>query len=107
MKILGTVCARGGSKGVKNKNIRDLAGKPLIAYTIEYFKKWKKTNRLICSTDSEKIAEIAKTYGAEIPYIRPSELATDDTPKLKVIQHVLKFCEQQDKGHRKDSPKAV
>jgi len=97
MKILGTVCARGGSKGVKNKNIRDLAGKPLIAYTIEYFKKWKKTNRLICSTDSEKIAEIAKTYGAEIPYIRPSELATDDTPKLKVIQHVLKFCEQQDK----------
>jgi CMP-N,N'-diacetyllegionaminic acid synthase len=97
MKILGTVCARKGSKGVKNKNIISLAGKPLIAYTIEYLKNWKKLDKLVCTTDSEKIAEIAKQYGAEIPYIRPSELATDNAPKLKVIQHVLKFCEQQDK----------
>lgn len=97
MKILGTVCARGGSKGVKNKNIRNLNGKPLIVHTIEYFKKWGKTDRIVCSTDSEKIAEIARGYGAETPFIRPSELAADDTPKLKVIQHIVKFCEQQEK----------
>ena len=97
MKILGTICARGGSKGVKNKNIRNLAGKPLIAYTVEYFVKWGKADRIVCSTDSLKIADIAKKYGAEIPYMRPRELALDTTPKLKVLHHLVKFCEQQDK----------
>lgn len=96
MKILGTICARGGSKGVINKNIRDLAGKPLIAYTIEYFKKWGKANRIVCSTDSEIIADIAKKYGAEIPCMRPKELAADTTSKLHVLQHIIKCCEQQD-----------
>jgi CMP-N-acetylneuraminic acid synthetase len=97
MKVLGTICARGGSKGVKNKNIKELAGKPLIAHTIEYFKKWGRTDRIVCSTDSEKIAEIAKQYGAEIPFMRPSELAADDTFKLHVLQHIVKFCEKRDK----------
>jgi CMP-N-acetylneuraminic acid synthetase len=97
MKILGTICARGGSKGVKNKNIRPLAGKPLIAHTIEYFKKWGKANRIIVSTDSKKIAEIAKKYGAEIPIMRPPELARDNSFKLHVLQHILEVCEQQDK----------
>ena len=97
MKVLGTICARGGSKGVKNKNVRELAGKPLIAYTVEYFKKWRKADRIICSTDSEKIANIAKKYGAEVPFVRPAELATDDAFKLDVIQHIVKFCEEQDK----------
>lgn len=97
MKILGTICARGGSKGVKNKNIRPLAGKPLIAHTIEYFKKWGKANRIVVSTDSKKIAETAKKYGAEIPIMRPSELARDNSFKLHVLQHILKVCEQQDK----------
>jgi N-acylneuraminate cytidylyltransferase/CMP-N,N'-diacetyllegionaminic acid synthase len=96
MNILGTICARGGSKGVKNKNIRDLAGKPLIAHTIEYFKQWEKADRVICSTDSEKIAEIAKKYGAEIPYMRPKELAADDTFKLDVLKHIVQFCEDED-----------
>jgi CMP-N-acetylneuraminic acid synthetase len=96
MKILCTICARGGSKGVKDKNIRDLAGKPLIAYTIEYFLKWSKTDKIVCSTDSEKIAEIAKKYGAEIPYIRPAELATDNASKIRVLQHLVKFCEKRD-----------
>lgn len=96
MRILGTICARGGSKGVKNKNIRKLAGKPLIAHTIEYFKKWGKADRIVCSTDSEKIAKIAKKYGAEIPFIRPKELARDDSPKLHVLHHMVKFCEKQD-----------
>jgi len=96
MKILGTICARGGSKGVKDKNIRELAGKPLIAHTIEYFKKWGKANRIVCSTDSEKIANIARQFGAEIPCMRPKELATDNAFKLHVIQHIVKFCEEQD-----------
>jgi CMP-N-acetylneuraminic acid synthetase len=96
MKILGTICARGGSKGVKNKNIKDLAGKPLIAYTIEYLKKWGKADRIICSTDSEIIADVAKKYGAEIPFMRPKDLAKDTSPKLPVLQHILQFCEQQD-----------
>ena len=96
MKVLGTICARGGSKGIKNKNIRDLAGKPLIAYTIEYLKEWGKTDRIVCSTDSEKIAEIAKKHGAEIPCMRPVELATDTAFKLHVLQHIVNVCEKQD-----------
>ncbi len=96
MRILGTICARGGSKGVKNKNIRELAGKPLIAYAIEYLTKWKKADRIVCSTDSEQIAKIAKKYGAEIPYLRPAELASDDTSKIHVLQHLVNFCEKQD-----------
>lgn len=96
MNILGTICARGGSKGVKNKNIRDLAGKPLIAHTVEYFKQWGKADKIVCSTDSEKIAEIAKKYGAEIPCMRPKELAADDTFKLDVLKHIVKFCEDED-----------
>jgi N-acylneuraminate cytidylyltransferase/CMP-N,N'-diacetyllegionaminic acid synthase len=94
MKILGTICARGGSKGVKDKNIRNLAGKPLIAYTIEYFKKWGKAERIVCSTDSEQIADIAKKYGIEIPFIRPKELSTDSSSKIHVLQHLVKFCEE-------------
>lgn len=97
MKILATICARGGSKGVKNKNIRPLLGKPLISYTIEYLKKWGNAESIVCSTDSEKIAAVARTFGAEIPDMRPPELATDTAPKLLVLQHILKLCEQQNK----------
>ena len=96
MKVLGTICARGGSKGVKNKNIREIAGKPLIVYTIEYFKKWEKVDRIVCSTDSKEIADIAKKYDAEIPCMRPPELATDTASKIPVLQHIVKTCEQQD-----------
>jgi len=96
MKILGTICARGKSKGVKNKNIRNLVGKPLIAYTIEYLKEWGKADRIVCSTDSKEIADIAMEYGAEVPYMRPAELATDTASKLLVLQHIVKFCEKQE-----------
>ena len=96
MKILGTICARGGSKGIKNKNIRPLLGKPLIAYTIEYFKKWGKADRIVCSTDSEKIAKVARKFGAEVPCMRPQELATDNAFKIHVLQHIVKFCEKQE-----------
>jgi CMP-N,N'-diacetyllegionaminic acid synthase len=94
MKILGTICARGGSKGVPNKNIRNLGGKPLIYYTISILKKWGQTSKIVISTDSPEIAKIANEYGAETPFLRPKKLATDSAPKLPVIQHALKFCEK-------------
>lgn len=94
MKILVTICARGGSKGVKNKNIRLLAGKPLINYTINLVKKWGKAERVICSTDSSEIAEIAKSNGICVPFIRPKELSTDKSGKIEVIRHALVNCEK-------------
>ena len=96
MKILATICARGGSKGIKDKNIKELDGKPLIAYTIEYLKEWGKADRIVCSTDSDKIAEVAKKYGAEIPVRRPDPLADDNAWKVDVIKHIHAFCEKQD-----------
>lgn len=93
MNILATICARGGSKGVKNKNIRNLHGKPLIGYTIDYLKNWGKADRIVCSTDSAKIADIAKKYGAEVPFLRPGDLADDASAKFPVLQHAIEFCE--------------
>lgn len=102
MRILGTVCARGGSKGVPNKNIRDLAGTPLIQHTIDLLRRWGKADRVVCSTDSEEIAQVAVEAGAETPFLRPRELATDTAPKIPVIQHALKFCESAE-GVRYDA----
>ncbi len=96
MKILGTICARGGSKGIKNKNIRPLLGIPLIAHSILTLKSWGKADKIICSTDSKKIQEIAKRYGAEIPFTRPDYLATDDADKHGVLIHALNFCEKME-----------
>lgn len=94
-KILLTIAARGGSKGVKDKNIRELCGLPLITHTILQAKKWGKADKIICSTDSGKIAQIAKEYGAEIPFMRPAELATDICGKLEVLRHALMTVESQ------------
>lgn len=93
MDILVTICARGGSKGIKNKNIRPLLGKPLIGYTIEQAKKWGKAADIVVSTDSQEIAEAAKRLGAKVPFMRPSELADDASPKVPVIRHALETCE--------------
>jgi CMP-N,N'-diacetyllegionaminic acid synthase len=94
--ILCTICARGGSKGIKNKNIRKLLDKPLIAYSIEQAKATRICDHIIVSTDSNKVIEIAKKYGANIFFKRPAELATDDAPKLPVIKHAVieseKYC---------------
>ena len=75
--MLAVIPARGGSKGVPHKNIRDLDGKPLIAYTIEAAIKSKVFDKIVVSTDSSEIAEIAKRYGAEVPFIRPKDLSGD------------------------------
>jgi len=89
MKILAVIGARGNSKGVKDKNIRNLAGKPLILYSIEQMLEWGGFERFIVSTDSEQIAEIAVKAGAEVPFLRPAELATDSCGKLDVLRHAL------------------
>ena len=92
--ILGVVPARGGSKGVPGKNIRPVLGKPLIAYSIECGLRCPSIDRLIVSTDSPEIAEIAQHLGSEVPFMRPSELAGDLVPMLPVLQHSLQAAEK-------------
>lgn len=97
-KILTIITARGGSKGVPRKNIRMVCGKPLIAYSIEAaLEVRERLYRIIVSTDDEEIAEISRQYNAEVPFIRPPELAADKTPTLPVLQHAVRFIEAQDK----------
>ena len=93
MNIICVIGARGGSKGVPGKNIRPLLGKPLIAWTIEQAKKCTLINHIVVSTDNKEIAKISKEYNAEVPFIRPEELATDRSGKWSVWQHGLKACE--------------
>jgi CMP-N,N'-diacetyllegionaminic acid synthase len=88
-KIIAIIPARGGSKGLPGKNIKRLAGKPLIAWTIEQAKKSGWIDKLIVDTDDEKIAEIARKYGAEVPFLRPKELAQDKSSIYDVIFHAL------------------
>lgn len=96
MEILGIIPARGGSKGIPRKNIRVLCGKPLIAYTIEAALESRLLKRFIVSTDDAEIAEVSRKLGAEVPFLRPPELATDTTPAIEVIHHAHSFMEQQD-----------
>ena len=90
MKILALISARGGSKGIPRKNIRPLAGKPLIAWSIEAALSCDCITRTVVSTDDFEIAEVAKTYGAEIPFIRPSQISTDETPGIAPVLHALR-----------------
>jgi CMP-N,N'-diacetyllegionaminic acid synthase len=87
---LAIVPARGGSKGLPRKNIVPLQGKPLIAHTIEAARAARSIHRVIVSTENTEIEQIAREYGAEVPFLRPPELARDDTPTLPVLQHVLR-----------------
>lgn len=101
LRVLGVIPARGGSKGVPHKNIKELAGKPLIAYAILAAQKAECLDRFIVSTDDEEIAEVARSYGAEVPFLRPKELAQDDTPDLPVLQHALAWLLEHE-GYRPD-----
>jgi len=94
LNILVIIAARGGSKGVKGKNVRPLLGRPLIAHTILQALRWGKAAKVIVSTDSKEIAQIAREYGAQVPFMRPAPLATDKSGKLPVIVHALKACEE-------------
>lgn len=91
-KILAIIPARGGSKGVPRKNIRNLAGKPLIAWTIDEAKKSRYIDRVILSSEDEEIIEVAKKYGCDVPFIRPLELAQDDTPGIVPVLHAIEQC---------------
>lgn len=93
--MLAIIPARGGSKGVPNKNIKEISGKPLIAYTIEAAQKSEIFDKIVVSTDSEQIAEVARQYGAEIPFIRPAEISGDMVSSDDVILHAISFLKGQ------------
>ena len=94
-KFIALICARAGSKGLKNKNIKNFDGKPLIAWSILLAKKIKEIDRVIVSTESKKIANIARKYGAEIPFVRPKKLSFDNSPEWKVWRHAVNFLKKQ------------
>jgi N-acylneuraminate cytidylyltransferase len=100
VEVLAIVPARGGSKGLPGKNLRPLAGHPLIAYSIAAALQSKLVDRVICSTDSEEIAAVAREYGAEIPFMRPPELAQDDSPDIDFFDHAI--SELAKTGYRPD-----
>lgn len=94
-KILCLINARGGSKGVPGKNVKPLGGKPLIAWSIEAAKQSNYISRIVVSTDAENIATAAKAAGADVPFMRPAELATDTAIQMDVIKHAIGFVENQ------------
>ena len=94
MRAIAFIFARGGSKGLPGKNIRSLGRKPLIAWSIEHAQAVKRIERIIVSTDSEEIARVAHDFGAEVPFIRPAELATDDSPEWLAWRHALNYVRE-------------
>lgn len=102
MRILAIIPARGGSKGVPRKNIRPLAGKPLIAWTIGAALAAESLDRVVVSTEDEEIAAVSRELGAEVPFPRPAELATDTASTLDVLRHVVAELERRE-GYRPDA----
>lgn len=96
--VLGSICARGGSKGVPRKNLRSLLGRPLIAYTIECARQCKDLDRVVISTDDEEIASVARSFGADVPFMRPPELAQDNSSKWDVFRHLVETIEKRENG---------
>ena len=101
MTILGVIPVRGGSKGVVRKNLRMIAGRPLVAWTIDQALNAHSDLDILVSTDDEEIAEIARAAGADVPFLRPQSLARDETPTEPVVQHAIEFRAQQ--GQRPDA----
>jgi CMP-N-acetylneuraminic acid synthetase len=102
LNVLGLVTARGGSKGLPGKNLRPLAGKPLMAYTIEAARASGSFDRVVLSTDDAGIAAAGRACGCDVPFIRPPELARDETPHLPVVQHAVRWLEERE-GYRPDA----
>jgi len=101
VEILALIPARGGSKGIKRKNLVDFLGKPLVAHSIEHALSSRSVTRTIVSTEDEEIAQVARSFGAEVPFMRPSELAEDHVLDLPVFVHVLETLEKRE-GYRPD-----
>ena len=100
-KVLALIPARSGSKSVTHKNIRQIAGKPMIAYSIEHAIQSKYINRIVVSTDSEEYAAIAREHGAETPFLRPAEYATDTALDIEVFEHALRWLREKE-GYEPD-----
>lgn len=98
-KVLALIPARGGSKGIKDKNIYPIAGKPLIAYSITEAKQSGYIDRVLVSTDSLKIAQISRAWGAEVPFMRPDELAQDYSKSIDVVLHALKWLKDHGENY--------
>ena len=97
MKVLAVITARGGSKGIPRKNLRPLAGKPLIAWTIECALAVEdRLHRTLVSTDDRSIADVARRFGADVPFLRPPELAMDESSSLDVVKHAVSFAEDEE-----------
>ncbi len=94
-KILALIPARGGSKRLKRKNVLPLLGKPLIAWSIQHGLESEYIDKVVVSTEDEEIAKVAKKYGAEVPFMRPKDLARDDTPTMDVVLHAINFFEKK------------
>ena len=99
MKILVIIPARGGSKGIPHKNIKPLAGKPLIHYTIDVARQIVANEDICVSTDDPEIIQCVEDYGLKVPFVRPSELATDTAGTYEVLLHALNYYEQQGKSY--------
>ncbi len=96
MKILGITLARGGSKSIHRKNIKSLGGVPLIAHTIIQAKKSKLLSRYIVSTDDQEIREVAISFGADAPFLRPDEFSSDTATSVSALQHAVRWLEKED-----------
>ena len=94
INIRCTICMRGGSKGISNKNIRIINGKPLLYYTIDQAKKSKLFNKIVVSTDSNEIKKLSLKFGVDHVFLRPKKMAKDNSPKLPVIMHIFKTAEK-------------
>lgn len=103
LKVLGVITARGGSKGIPGKNLKLLAGKPLIAYAIDAARESGALDRVVLSTDAPDIASAARSLGCDVPFMRPAELARDETPHLPVLQHAVGWLDE----HERYRPDAV
>ena len=101
LKVLALIPARGGSKGIPRKNVMLLSGKPVIAYSILHAKASRYINRTIVSTDDAEIAEVSRQWGAEVPFIRPSEYAQDLSPDIDVFRHALLWLREHE-GYEPD-----
>lgn len=96
MSVIGFIFARGGSKGVPGKNIRTLGGKPLIAWSIEQALAVSRIKRVVVSTDSQEIADVARAFGAEVPFMRPPHLAQDNSPEWLAWRHALEYLQDKE-----------
>jgi CMP-N-acetylneuraminic acid synthetase len=95
LSVLGIVTARGGSKGIPRKNLAPVGGRPLLAYTAEAALRARRLARVVLSTDDPEIARMGEALGLAVPVLRPAELARDETPTIPVVQHMVRFLEEQ------------